>query len=255
MAFSCAVCGVSNQASDRSCHYCHSALCTVRCARCYQMNPPQAIDCQSCGTELGLEPIELPQQIECVECSAPMKAYNGAPGVLHDCESCGGQFVDHVLLHDLLQRRSLYGRQVPPRLVRANPTIHPVRYFKCPLCEKQLLRQNFGGQSGIIVHQCVSHGTWFHSGELPRVIAFVEAGGLREAKQAQLGPPKPLTDEARRALEEALQQAREQREDPYGIEAALGVRKAEQEIFEDCVALLGTLGTWLKGRKSGAEPK
>jgi len=41
-----------------------------------------------------------------------------------------------------------------------------------------MLRRNFGGQSGIIVDVCAVHGVWFDRGELPRVLEFVERGGL-----------------------------------------------------------------------------
>jgi hypothetical protein len=43
-------------------------------------------------------------------------------------------------------------------------------------------RRNFGGSSGVIVDVCSSHGLWFDLGELPRVLSFVEAGGLARAK-------------------------------------------------------------------------
>jgi hypothetical protein len=43
-------------------------------------------------------------------------------------------------------------------------------------------RKNFGGRSGVIVDVCGAHGIWFDLEELPRVLAFVEAGGLERAQ-------------------------------------------------------------------------
>lgn len=54
-------------------------------------------------------------------------------------------------------------------------------------------RKNFGGRSGVIVDVCTSHGTWFDAEELPRVLAFVEAGGLERVRLEQLARAKSGT--------------------------------------------------------------
>jgi hypothetical protein len=46
-------------------------------------------------------------------------------------------------------------------------------------------RRNFGGTSGVIVDVCAQDGVWFDTLELPRVLAFTEAGGLELARQRQ----------------------------------------------------------------------
>jgi Zn-finger nucleic acid-binding protein len=46
-------------------------------------------------------------------------------------------------------------------------------------------RRNFGGTSGVIVDVCARHGLWFDRGELPRVLAFVERGGLERERATQ----------------------------------------------------------------------
>jgi hypothetical protein len=52
-------------------------------------------------------------------------------------------------------------------------------------------RKNFGGTSGIIVDVCAKHGTFFDTGELPRVLAFVRRGGLTRAQAALSRETKP----------------------------------------------------------------
>jgi Zn-finger nucleic acid-binding protein len=44
-------------------------------------------------------------------------------------------------------------------------------------------RKNFGAGSGVVVDVCAKHGTWFDPGELPRVLAFVESGGLAKVRR------------------------------------------------------------------------
>jgi Zn-finger nucleic acid-binding protein len=47
-------------------------------------------------------------------------------------------------------------------------------------------RTNFGTHSGVIVDVCMRHGIWFDAGELPKVLEFVESGGLQRARRRQL---------------------------------------------------------------------
>jgi Zn-finger nucleic acid-binding protein len=60
-------------------------------------------------------------------------------------------------------------------------------------------RKNFAERSGVIVDVCKAHGIWFDHGELPRVLAFVEAGGLREAERRAQEQKRALAKEAANA--------------------------------------------------------
>ncbi len=125
--------------------------------------------------------------------------------MLHDCTSCGGQFVEHALLEDLLRERELYGA-APRRPPRQNPLEAAVRYVACPVCNDIMNRNNFGRSSGVIVDVCKKHGVWFDRGELPRVLAFVEGGGLdllrrREAEESAAKARSARVSEVERSLE------------------------------------------------------
>ncbi len=123
-------------------------------------------------------------RLRCPDCKLNFHAFRGDDGLLRDCDACGGQFVDHALLKALLERREAYGTRAP-RPPRFNPLDNPVRYVACPVCDDIMTRRNFGRSSGVIVDVCGKHGTWFDSGELPRVLAFVEAGGLAYARKRE----------------------------------------------------------------------
>ena len=167
----------------RLCPYCRSPVATVRCANCYHMNVPDAVHCSGCGRNLGLEPLGESDQLRCPDCAVQFEAFSAGPGLLHDCPRCGGQFVEHALLHELLERREVYGRAAPRRMASSNPLEQPVRYVPCPSCGALMNRKNFGQTSGVIVDVCQQHGVWFDPGELPRVLAFVESGGLERARR------------------------------------------------------------------------
>jgi Zn-finger nucleic acid-binding protein len=183
--YECPACATRVQDDARSCPRCGAPIATLRCARCFQMNVPEAALCLGCGRTLGLEPVGEPDSLECPDCRQPFVAFSGEGGLLRDCARCGGQFVEHALLEALLARREIYGASVPKQPARHNPLESPVRYLRCPGCGELMARKNFGQSSGIIVDICRSHGTWFDPGELPRVLAFVEAGGLEHARQRE----------------------------------------------------------------------
>ena len=150
------------------------------------MNSPDFTHCAGCGRALGLEPIAEGSTLSCPRCDAPLASFGAASGRLHDCAQCGGQFVEHDLLRDLLERTEVCGALV----LRARPqraaAPDPVRYLPCPVCGGLMNRNNFGSHSGVIVDVCSRHGLWFDAGELPKVLEFVESGGLQRARRRQL---------------------------------------------------------------------
>jgi Zn-finger nucleic acid-binding protein len=179
----CPVCGAPVAVHAPRCDYCHAPLASVHCAACFTLNPWDAVHCLGCGQKLGLEPLEVPSLLRCPSCDLPFRAFSGGAGTLGECTACGGQFVEHALLADLLERRELY-RVVPRALpARENPARSPVHYLPCPVCTKRMNRNNFGGTSGVVVDVCAQHGIWFDPGELPRILEFVQAGGLERARE------------------------------------------------------------------------
>lgn len=153
------------------------------------MNVPEAIHCSGCGYALGLEPIYGPGDLRCASCRGALSSYRAGTGRLFDCSSCGGQFVEHELLRQLLERREVAGAFLPRTPPRRNPLEQRVVYLRCPECQEVMNRKNFGNSSGIIVDICTRHGCWFETGELPQVLKFVEEGGLARARYAHQGRP------------------------------------------------------------------
>lgn len=204
----CPVCGAPVAAGAPSCSYCHAPLASVHCAACFALNVADAVHCVGCGEKLGLEPLDLASDHTCPACRAPFRAFAGGGGRLSECTRCGGQFVEHLLLEELLERRALHRGVTRAPAPRANPSALPVVYLKCPVCATVMNRNNFGGTSGIVVDVCPHHGVWFDPGELPRVLDFVQAGGLERARQ--------------RAAEERAQRQRHERLSVLSVRASSG---------------------------------
>lgn len=141
------------------------------------MNAVEAICCAGCGRELGLSAVGISGKSKCPRCDLSLSALAGEQGVLLDCEGCGGQFVEHALLRDLLEHREKLGRLALRQPLRQKLELKGVRYLGCPECAELMNRKNFGGSSGIVIDVCHRHGTWFDGGELAGVLAFVASGG------------------------------------------------------------------------------
>ena len=182
----CPRCGGSVDEQARRCGYCDAAVATVRCAGCFHMSSADAAYCAGCGRELGLEPIAEDDALRCPDCKEVFAAFRAPHGVLRDCGRCGGQFVEQALLRDLLERREVYGVAAPRHEARPVWLDGRVRYVPCPVCAQMMNRKNFAGASGVIVDVCRKHGVWFDQGELPRVLAFAESGGLARARRRQV---------------------------------------------------------------------
>lgn len=180
--FRCPNCGGDVAEGARTCRYCKAELATVRCHHCYATSRVGAVHCSGCGRELGLEPVGAGDERSCPACTRRLVAFSGTGGVLLDCSGCGGQFVEHALLTALLEVREITGSALPRRVRRERLALDPVRYLPCPACSSLMNRKNFGGESGVVVDVCSRHGTWFDDGELPRVLSFVESGGLALAR-------------------------------------------------------------------------
>lgn len=152
------------------------------------MNMSHAHHCSGCGVELGLIVESALQGSQCSDCHSPLEMIAERAGSLLNCRKCGGQFVEHALLRDLLESHEQTAQAFPdaPYQRPAKTNIERVHYRPCAVCQQRMNRKNFGGASGVIVDVCARHGTWFDAGELPQVLAFVKSGGLvRERAREQ----------------------------------------------------------------------
>jgi Zn-finger nucleic acid-binding protein len=182
----CPNCGGPTSEAARRCEFCSAPVATERCAHCFQMNVAGSRHCSGCGRGLGLSALAEASTARCPNCRAALTALSERSGTLYDCETCAGQFIEHALLHDLLEQRASVARAALRQPNAPRPQQETVVYRPCAVCAKLMNRRNFGGASGVIVDICAEHGVWFDAGEFPRVLAFVEAGGLELARARAL---------------------------------------------------------------------
>ena len=184
----CSSCGGHLPEGVPSCPFCAAVVESRRCLACFHLNLVHAVHCSACGRELGLDVVADPETLACPSCSfggttVHFTAVPAGEGTVHECPTCGGQFVDHATLRSLIEGRVQLEGAPPHSLRAATGVTGPVRYLPCPMCLARMNRKNFGERSGVILDVCKTHGSWFDLGELPRVLAFVDAGGLKEAER------------------------------------------------------------------------
>jgi Zn-finger nucleic acid-binding protein len=208
----CSGCGASLDERAPVCGYCQSPIVrepqrlTLVCPECLVRNPETGKFCTGCGTEfLAQAPLAERAPKPCPACEQPLVSQRIRDVWLLACSGCDGLWVPAASFDVLVKRTVAAEPEASDGLAAGRRRPAPgfdtsVVYRRCPDCRQRMVRKNFGRTSGLIVDWCGNHGTWFDADELPRVAAFVAAGGLE-----QDAPAEPASDEVRIVLERSAQ--------------------------------------------------
>ena len=224
----CSACGAARPDDSGRCPYCDAELTlherdldTV-CPHCLAFVSDQARFCHHCGT--GLVP-ELDAgadtELRCPACQdghCLVSRRLGAEQVtVLECGRCAGFWIGHEAFRQLVERAQREALpactilETPQQLAAKSALpVGPVApaqrrrgsfYRPCAVCGELMNRLNYGRDSGVIIDVCRDHGIWFDAAELARIVAWLHAGGGRNATRAMtpmFHPPDALT-QARRA--------------------------------------------------------
>lgn len=200
-ATKCSNCGANPPAGTRHCPFCDAHLTTVRCARCKAQNVEGDRHCRACGHEHGASlPASRPHTdlvLSCPRCDNDLRATTTGDTTIDDCERCGGVWLDlDVFEHALSQEKVKGNSDVVAAVQALTPASRPEDqitpetgerfYLACPHCKKMMHRRQFAKVSRVIVDVCKDHGIWLDHDELPRIVRFVQDGGLHAARKQQL---------------------------------------------------------------------
>jgi Zn-finger nucleic acid-binding protein len=189
----CPHCGAAIEQNALECPYCHAALQTEICPKCFGLMFAGSKFCPHCGAiaeKLAPEGTQLP----CPRCKTPMAAITAADTPLDECQQCGGLWIsqaafDHICSNTDAQTAAS-GLNLPPPVTR-DITVH---YLSCPQCGKLMNRHNYADGSGFVINMCKGHGVWLDRDEMRQIVEFIRAGGMRKLDEQH----------AREAHEEAL---------------------------------------------------
>jgi len=184
----CPNCGAGVASDSTQCEFCHTRLKTVACPNCLDLMFFGSKFCDHCGVaavdaktasdaKLGL----------CPRCKRGLDRLQIDAIVVSECKSCGGIWSDAATFEKICSEKeeqsaalAYFGNQ--PQNSRSNVAIN---YVPCPSCKQLMNRSNFARSSGVIVDLCKDHGVWFDAGELPKIVEFIESGGLERSREKE----------------------------------------------------------------------
>jgi Zn-finger nucleic acid-binding protein len=163
--------------------------------------------CGHCGAAAAeAELIEDKDPGDCPRCKIDLQSLKVGTAGLRECGRCGGFWTSVETFEHLCEDKeqqtavlTYIGDQN-----RELSTATPVNYVPCPDCKQLMNRSNFARISGVIIDLCKHHGVWFDANELPKIISFIEDGGLtrsREKEKIALDDERSRIRDERRRLE------------------------------------------------------
>ena len=175
--------------SDRSlCEFCKSRLKTMGCAKCLGMMFLGSKFCGHCGaTAQVAELLEETDPGDCPRCKVELQSLSIDSVHIRECVHCGGFWASVREFEELCSSSERQAAVLGFMGSYAHPISNPpaVSYVPCPECEQLMNRSNFARSSGVIIDMCRDHGVWFDAGELPKIIEFIEKGGLDRAREKE----------------------------------------------------------------------
>lgn len=188
---SCPWCGANVAAGSSTCSHCSHALLMKACPRCLSRVFHGHKHCPDCGAELSLAATTEPvTERPCPRCDQKLSPRLVDDLVIDECMGCRGIFLDHVAIQrtitDRRQARAEALLGALPQTISVDKPAPGKMYIKCPICRVVMNRKLFAAGSGVIVDVCRSHGTFFDVGELPRIIQYVQEGGLDRDERKQI---------------------------------------------------------------------
>jgi Zn-finger nucleic acid-binding protein len=231
----CQNCGAAVSSESPLCEHCGARLATISCPSCFGMMFRGLKYCPHCGAvAVPWERGEV--EMLCPACQNPMLRGQLKNYTLHECEKCYGIWLDAATF-ERISRDAEKQAVAVTRAELGQPYVTEagrVRYRRCPVCQDIMNRINFAHCSGVVVDVCAKHGTWFDKDELQRIVLFIRAGGLDDARARE----RAALEEERRRLEAA-------RRDKAGLGPAEEDHPRHIGLSSLVGATDGLLGRWL----------
>ncbi|HYJ91454.1 MAG TPA: zf-TFIIB domain-containing protein [Pyrinomonadaceae bacterium] len=203
----CPNCGAGVASDSSICEFCKTRLKTVACPNCLDLMFEGSKFCDHCGAPaVAAKVSDDAGRSVCPRCKLALKELQIDTISLRECERCGGLWSDVATFEKICSEKeeqsaalSFFGNRP-----QSEHSKIPINYVPCPQCKQLMNRSNFARSSGVIVDLCKEHGVWFDAGELPKIIEFIESGGLaraREKEKIDLDAEREKIREERRQLE------------------------------------------------------
>lgn len=164
--------------------------------------------CGHCGAPaLPVETADEANAGTCPRCKIDLEFIAIGSNNLRECSRCGGFWTSSATFENICSSHEEQSAVLTFIRSDAHPDVHPasISYVPCPDCSQLMNRSNFARTSGVIIDMCRDHGVWFDADELPKIIDFINKGGLTLAREKE---KIALEDERRKLRDDQLRMAR-----------------------------------------------
>jgi len=185
----CPSCGAAVSSAATCCDFCKATLATVTCPTCFGVMFAGAKFCSHCGAKADRQEVAEAAQEICPRCKVGMNAVVIGGSSLHECPQCEGIWADDETLRQICADREKQAAVLgmAAALPEAEQDVETnIHYVPCPICRQLMNRVNFAHCSHVVVNVCAQHGTWFDRDELRRIVEFIRAGGLDQARAREI---------------------------------------------------------------------
>ena len=203
----CPNCGAGVASDSSVCEFCRTRLKTVACPNCLDLMFEGSKFCDHCGAPAVAAKVSTADALgSCPRCKVELKQLQIDQISLRQCEKCDGLWSDVATFEKVCSEKEEQSAALTyfGNRPQSEQSKIPINYVPCPACKQLMNRSNFARSSGVIVDLCKEHGVWFDAGELPKIIEFIESGGLtraREKEKIDLDTEREKIREERRQLE------------------------------------------------------
>jgi Zn-finger nucleic acid-binding protein len=144
--------------------------------------------CDHCGRKASSVEVFTDQKSgDCPRCKRPLESFRIEATTARECMRCGGFWTNAEAFETLCkdkEQQSAVLTFISKQTFEVRPET-AVSYVPCPDCKQLMNRSNFARSSGVIIDLCKQHGVWFDADELPKIINFIDKGGLERAREKQ----------------------------------------------------------------------
>lgn len=187
-SLNCPSCGAGVASDSTECEFCKTRLKTVACPKCLGLMFVGTKFCGHCGAKaVETHLAEGDHPGNCPRCRLSLELLEIGEIKVRTCAKCDGIWADVETFENICATREQQSAVlgfIGNRESKAEP-LAKISYVPCPDCGQLMNRSNFAHASGVIIDICKKDGVWFDAEELPRIIEFIQKGGMEMARQRE----------------------------------------------------------------------
>ncbi len=187
-SLNCPNCGAGVASDSSQCEFCKTRLKTMACPSCFGKMFVGSRFCEHCGAiAVPVNLIDDEHLGDCPRCRLPLRLVEIGDTRLCECEKCDGLWADTTTFENICansEKQSAVLGFIGERKANAE-LLTKISYVRCPECAELMNRSNFARSSGVIVDICRKHGVWFDADELPKIVDFIQKGGMEIARSKE----------------------------------------------------------------------